>query len=368
MSRDSKLPLLDQHDDALQKCVYCPKLCRGACPVSNVEANESVTPWGKMSMAYFAGRGDVPSDAEHAALAWACTGCLGCREVCEHDNEVASVLGSARAEYFSRGVAPKAATEFARRYDAHSRVTADAVAALDREPAEAPRVALLLGCDYARHHRDEAAAAWRVAQRMAAREDRQVRAVRVCCGLPLLYAGDRAGFERAARTLERSVDDVEELWVLDPGCARTVMHAYPQVGVELRAKLLLDVLTARIEELPAGALRDRRFRYHDPCQLGRGLGRYEEPRALLARITGAPPESFPRHRAQGECSGAGGLLPLTRPDTSATIADQRIAEHREAGGGELVTACGASLRRFRSRGEAAVDLIRLVDEALDRQA
>ena len=36
-------------------------------PVSNAEASETVTPWGKMSMAYFAARGDVPVDAMHAA-------------------------------------------------------------------------------------------------------------------------------------------------------------------------------------------------------------------------------------------------------------------------------------------------------------
>src|SRR5690606_21614357 len=56
MTDQLKLPLLAAHDEALQKCVYCPKLCRTACPVSNVEATETVTPWGKMSLAYFAAR------------------------------------------------------------------------------------------------------------------------------------------------------------------------------------------------------------------------------------------------------------------------------------------------------------------------
>src|SRR6201999_1099365 len=55
-------PLLEPHRAALETCVYCPKLSRAACPVSNVEHSETVTPWGKMSMAYFAARGDVPLD------------------------------------------------------------------------------------------------------------------------------------------------------------------------------------------------------------------------------------------------------------------------------------------------------------------
>ena len=67
MTAPLRLPLLEPHRSALEKCVYCPKLSRAACPVSNVEASETVTPWGKMSMAFFAARGDVPIDVEHAA-------------------------------------------------------------------------------------------------------------------------------------------------------------------------------------------------------------------------------------------------------------------------------------------------------------
>jgi Fe-S oxidoreductase len=70
--------MLEPHRAALETCVYCPKLSRAACPVSNAEHSETVTPWGKMSLAYFAARGDVPVDAVHAAPAWACTGCYAC--------------------------------------------------------------------------------------------------------------------------------------------------------------------------------------------------------------------------------------------------------------------------------------------------
>ena len=104
-----RLPLLEPHRAALETCVYCPKLSRAACPVSNAEASETVTPWGKMSLAYFAARGDVPLDEEHAKPAWACSACYACRERCDHKNEVATVLTDARAELFSAGLAPAGA-------------------------------------------------------------------------------------------------------------------------------------------------------------------------------------------------------------------------------------------------------------------
>ena len=51
-----RLPTLGARKDTLEKCVFCPKLCRSACPVSNAEPRETLTPWGKMSTAYFAAR------------------------------------------------------------------------------------------------------------------------------------------------------------------------------------------------------------------------------------------------------------------------------------------------------------------------
>ena len=99
-------------------------------------------------------------------------------------------------------------------------------------------------------------------------------------------------------------------------------------------------------------------------QLGRGLDRYDAPREILARITGRPPEEFIHRREHADCSGGGGLVPATRPASSAAIADGRIAEHRALGGGLLVTHCAQSLRRFRTRGEPAEDLASLVARAV----
>lgn len=360
--RKVELPLLAPHDDALQKCVYCPKLSRVACPVSNIEANETLTPWGKMSLAWFGLRGDVPHDAQHAESAWACSACYGCRERCEHKNEVAGVLSDARAEHFAAGIAPAAAQRAASSFPELLAENRRGVDAIDADARKSARTALLIGCSYVRHSPAAARAIWRLVQALS---EGEVRAVRQCCGVPLLHAGDRAGMIRAAQALSDEVRDAEVTIVADPGCARALMVDYvTRAVVPPRVVPLVDWLYARLDQLPPARLPRRRLRYADPCQLGRGLGRYDEPRAILGRITGAVPDEMPRLRELAECSGAGGLLPVTRPETSRRIADERIEEHHDAGGGTLVTACGESLRRYRSRGEQAVDLYGIVAEAL----
>ncbi len=361
------LPLVSAHEAALETCAYCPKLCRAACPVSAVEPKETLIPWGKMSTAFFMARGDVPLDAGHAEPAWACTGCLGCRELCDHKNPVAATLMDARADLFAEGLSPEGARRAVARFAEH----ADTVCAQTKTIAAelqandpSAKVAVLVGSSYVRHAPDVVRDALLVVRALV---DEPVRLVTRCCGLPLLHAGDRKAFIAAARMFAEELGGAERVIGVDPGCTRAVAVDYASVGVKVPAvEPLVAVAASAMERLSPtpGAVAKGPARYHDPCQLGRGLGLYQEPRDLLERVLGRAPDELPRSRERAVCSGGGGLLPVTRPENSRAIADGVLAEHREAGGGTLITACGSSLRRFRSRGENAVDLVSILARAL----
>jgi Fe-S oxidoreductase len=363
------LPMLEARRSTLEKCVFCPKLCRSACPVSNAEPRETVTPWGKMSMAYFAAHGDVPMDASHAAPAWACTGCYGCRESCDHKNDVASTLYEARAGLAAAGVAPEGAKRTIARFAAHDEATRQAARELFAHPAvrsDAPDT-VLVGCAYLRGAMPEARHAIDAASALVRGP---VALAEACCGYPLLLAGAGGGFRRQAERFARETKRAKTILVADAGCAMALRVRYAEVGVELAAKVELIVERAArslgdlsvVDDGKSGA--DGAVRYHDPCQLGRGLGVYDAPRAVLTRALGRAPDEFDERRERAACSGAGGLLPATMPDTARTIADARLDEHqrlcdgrdgRGARGGRVVTACGSSLLAFRRRGRAPVD-------------
>jgi hypothetical protein len=52
------------------------------------------------------------------------------------------------------------------------------------------------------------------------------------------------------------------------------------------------------------------------------------------------------------------------PEVSRQIAERRLSEHKALGGGTIVTACAASLKRFRSVGADVVDLATLLARSL----
>ncbi len=363
------LPMLEPVRSTLEKCVFCPKLCRSACPVSTAEPVETITPWGKMSMTYFVARGDVAATPSFGRPAWACTGCFACRESCDHRSDVAKTLLTARAGMRSLGLAPASASRVADRFQRHAAATSRAIRKLaTRATVRANSgVALLVGCAYVRGAPREAAHAISAGAELTSGP---VSLVEACCGLPLLHAGDTAGFARQALLLARETAKKTTVLVADAGCAFTLRTHYPSVttlspNIELlveRAAQHLD----RLERVNCDEFGP--VRYHDTCMLGRGLSVYDSPRNVLTRALGRAPDEFGAQRERGRCSGAGGLLPVTMPEVSDAIANARIEEHRRSGGGRIVTSCASSLLAFRRRSRVKVDdIVTWIARAVSRE-
>lgn len=340
--------MLDERRVALETCGYCPKLCRSACPVSEAEASEALIPWGKMTLTWYAARGDVAPDPELAALPWACTGCYACRERCEHKNPVAQTLVAARAAYRERDLVPAAAASLERRLAARRE---RALTRAKRLGAADAGTALVIGCGYLARRGPEAEDAVRVARALLG----PVSVMTGCCGAATHDAGlpERAETERRALVEEARG---RRLVALDAGCAL----ALRQDG----ARTLVEVAAERLDHFRPLLAGSGAVRWHDPCRLSRGLGLEREPRAVLERALGTPPAEFERHGRYGACAGSGGLLPFTMPRTARAIARDRLAEHERLGGGTIVTACATSLGWLRAQRASVVDLVTVMARSL----
>jgi Fe-S oxidoreductase len=348
MSARRALTVLDDRRGALETCGYCPKLCRAQCPVSDAESSEALTPWGKMTLTWYEARGDLSPDRDLARLAWGCTGCLACRERCDHKNPLVPTLEAARGVARSRGLAPRgserALSAFVNR---RARARGGAAPTNRRE-----RSVLLAGCGYSTGRGREMDDARRVAGALAG----PVAVADGCCGLVARLAGDeeRARIERRALLAEVAG---RALLVADAGCA-----------LELRAEgavTLAELGASHLDRLRPLCDAPESVRYHDPCRLARGLGIEAEPRRILEKVLGKPPAEFERKGAGVACSGAGGLLPFAFPRAAKRIARSRLDEHERLGGGTIVTACSASLAWLSARGAKVVDLVTILARSLE---
>ncbi len=352
-----RLPLLEGRAEATNRCTYCPKLCRPACPVATVEGRETVTPWGKMRAMDELLRDVEPTEEPaRAAVAWACTGCGRCRTLCLLDNPVVDTLWDGRADALANDIAPEAVSRIVstwpeRRESLAARATAEGLV------GSGARVAAVPGC---RAVKDDPAGARQTVGAVRELSGGCHAVGGECCGAPLWDAGDREGFFQQAARFVEAVGGATELVVADSGCAWVLRTLYPRFGLApdgwARVEHLSEAAARQLDRLPVLAV-DGPVAVHDSCRLGRGLGVYDAPRAVMQRILGRPLVELPTSRDQASCSGGGGLLPIARPASARAIAGELAGEVREVGADvAVVTSCASSRLQLRRAGVRADDL------------
>lgn len=351
-------------------CAYCPKMCRFACPVAESEARETVTPWGKMSLVYLARGGDVSLDDSgvHEALE-ACTGCGACVEQCAHGNPVAETL------FATRGIAKtERAERFRERFVATGDVKGrDLDGALARLPRDgSAKVAYFPGCT--RLTGDERKLA-RDLEALRVATGSEVKACDLppgmaCCGYPLYADGQVDVLAPHLKKLGKLLSAHDVVVTPDPGCAYTlsvVRRGLLGDGAAKDGPLVVPLVEVLAKQ--AGRFRDRsaglKVRYHDPCYLGRRGRTFSAPRKLLEAATGAVPLEFAQQGDAADCSGAGGLYPVSHPEGARDVARRRLERDGNAHvpADLVVTACPSAERNFRRAGARVVDV---VDVALGR--
>lgn len=351
-------------------CAFCPKMCRHACPVSEAEGRESVTPWGKMSLLYMAqGREISLHEPPSRQALEACTGCGACVESCAHGNPVAESLFVARAASGS----PRArayreaflATGDVKRRDFRSTLAAFA------DAREGP-IAYYPGC--ARLAQGEAALR-RDLEALRIATGREVPLVALpqgarCCGYPLYADGQTDVLSRSLPALLQEMRGFALIVTPDPGCAYLMSVVHDALAADAQRPHvvpLVEVLAASPERF-AGRAAGLRVRYHDPCYLGRRGRSFDAPRRLIQAATGQPAMEFGENRERADCSGSGGLYPVSSPEGAREVARRRLEEDpraHESGVAEgqaaaVVTACPSAARGFARAGARVLDIVELV--------
>jgi heterodisulfide reductase subunit D len=199
-----------------------------------------------------------------------------------------------------------------------------------------------------------------------------------CCGFPLLVAGN---YDRVREFILHNIEKVrgfgaDTVLVNCPGCYRVWNEEYKKI---IQKEHGLEVI--HISQFLAGAIRDgriplkemrERVTYHDPCDLGRNAGVYDEPRYVIENIPGISFVELEDSRNYSMCCGAGGDLLAVNLKLSQGVAKKRAQQVLETGADILVTSCPSCIKilGFGIReldGEVAImDLCQLVYQAMEK--
>ena len=343
--------------DLCSRCGFC----RAVCPVFGATLRPALGARGKLHILKEILAGRVELNQELAGIFHQCTLCGSCAATCPVGVDPSEIILAARERAVKAGLRPDYLEVQSRNIQ-----TADNPFGLDRTrrtelvpdrllDQDRPEVALWTGCLEAFQDVRILPAVIRILDRAGVRAA-VFEGGGVCCGYPLLLAGDREGFWIQARKTARLLGRSRAGTVLTacPGCLRAFRSFYPQEGLELpRIVHLSQWLVGPVGE---GRLqfnpRNRALRavYHDPCDLGRHLGIFDPPRQVLGVLPGLELLEFAANRERGGCCGGGGGLKATEIRLSRTVAQEKVLEARTLGAEAIITACPSCKQSLREAG------------------
>ena len=175
----------------------------------------------------------------------------------------------------------------------------------------------------------------------------------VCCGRPMLLSGKTAEAQAmmAKNTELIKQSGAKRLVLSCPICYKVFKEEYQLEGIEiLHHTQYIDELIKR------GKLKvdknDLNYVYHDPCELGRAFGVYDEPREVIENI-GHLRKAKSEKELSICCGGSLGSFNLTqqeRDEITTNSVNDLIFNNPD----EIVTACPLCLKTFARKSPVAV--------------
>lgn len=183
----------------------------------------------------------------------------------------------------------------------------------------------------------------------------------ICCGRPLLQQGfEHQAFELRRKNTELIANSKATMLITScPICYQSFKKEYRLPIPVLHHTEYIDML------IKSGRLKlrkdDRRVTYHDPCELGRGCGIYDEPRDILRATTTLLKTA--EERGKSLCCGFNLGNPLLDLDQQTLIRnaarDNLLAPHPDT----IATACPMCKKAFAHADNVPVkDIAEIVAE------
>lgn len=160
----------------------------------------------------------------------------------------------------------------------------------------------------------------------------------VCCGRPLMLSGET---DAARKMVAYNTDllrkhNITTLVTSCPICLRTFKENYHLDGIEVlhHSEYIERLVTEGILHLKQTT---EQYTYHDPCELGRGLGIYDAPRNVISAIGNLREAKHNREHAL--CCGSSLANTVINDVQQQTIAKRMTQELEDTGCDTIVTSC-----------------------------
>lgn len=369
--------------DEVARCNRCG-FCLPHCPIYAAERKESSTPRGRNAITRAVIEQRLPWSPEVERAIFSCLGCGACTAACFPKVKTRDLVFRDRECLVHEGLYPAVADRVAGFLEQNYNISDDDNQergewrdlfkelpghAFEKEQA---KVVFFVGC---------VASFFPMAQAIPVNMARIMDRAGVdftilggeewCCGFPLLGMGMTEKLNALRDHNLQKIRDVgaEAVVFTCPSCYHVWKEIYDAPFKLYHAGQMLDQMLSN-GRIRLGRM-EAKITYHDPCDLGRNSGIYEEPRRVLSSIPGLQLVEMSPNRQFATCCGGGGNLEMVDPELSGRVAQMKLEAIEKTGADMVVSACQQCLRTIGTRARrqhvdlAVKDLTELVAQAME---
>lgn len=369
--------------DEVAKCNKCG-FCLPNCPVYLVEGKESSAPRGRNAITRAVIEGGLEWSPEIEQSIFSCLGCGACTAACFPKVKTKDLVFRDRECLVNEGLYPKIADRVAKFLEERHNISdldnldrsewKEKLRELPEGALEKPKAEVIyfVGC---------VASFFPTTKKIPVNMARIMTRADVdftilggeewCCGFPFIGMGMPDKMQTLMQHNEEKIEEVGAKSVVFtcPSCYHTWKHLYQVPGVELKhsTQMLYDLVKdkrIKLKEMNVTVT------YHDPCDLGRNSGIFEEPRQVLKSIPGLKLVEMAYNRQLSMCCGGGGNVEMVNPELSAKVAEMKLRAIAETKADMVVSSCQQCLRTIATKARrdkvnlVVKDLTELVFEAM----
>lgn len=184
----------------------------------------------------------------------------------------------------------------------------------------------------------------------------------LCCGSPVSSAGYKKDTKELAEKNKKLFEEhgITRIIANCPGCTRMLKSYGEIMDWNIEVRHVTEVLLEAIKKGKLSRKLVEKVTYHDPCHLGRHLGKYDEPREIMKKL-GCELIEMDETKKGSFCCGGGGGLKSNFPDIASKMADERVRQAKLTGAKKMVTTCPLCFLHMKDRGIDVVELSGLIE-------
>lgn len=339
---EAKYEFERKYREQILQCSRCG-FCQAVCPIYGSTLRPSLNARGKMLLLKEIMDGKIDLNDELIETLFQCTTCASCFENCPSGVKVPDIIKQVRKDMVNIGSCHPVFKGMNEVLQKHTNIYAeDEPEDFERERNKKAEYIYFIGCVGSFREDEPTLATLELLDRLNVDF---TLIDEVCCSGVMEDVGYQINEDLARKNIELILaTDAKKVITGCPYCWRTFNNKSQYA--ELKDKEIRVVhITQFLKDFDLSVRTDKLVTYHDPCDLGRHSGIYEEPRDTIRKFAPNFVE-MPNNRVDALCCGAGGGVRGAYAKNSIAMARRRLQDAEEVNAEVILTECNSCVHNL----------------------